>query len=198
MTDPERVTGFEGNINPVVLEKVVPMEELQALGIFYRSRHQRISFTTGAFDMIHVGHVRYLELARSLGDLLVVGLNSDLSVKQLKGDSRPILAERLRAEMLCYLASVAYVVIFPETTGAKTINILKPDAYLCVEGSWDGDLASKEEVRAMSGIGGKVYYSPRQNPTLSTSAIIERVIELERPKIIEELQRTFANGNGQK
>lgn len=188
----ERVIGFNGE-NPLVEKKLVPQEELAALGQFYRSRHRDIAFTTGVYDMIHVGHVRYLELAATLGDLLVVGLNSDSSVRQLKGDSRPILSEAQRAEMLCYLASVAYVTIFPELTGGRTISLLKPDAYLCVEGSWKGDLASKEEVVAISEYGGKVYYAPRQNPTLSTSAIIDRVKELERPTLIAELKRSFAN-----
>lgn len=193
----QRVTGFNGEVNPLLLKKVVPSEELAMLGAFLRARHTQIAFTTGVYDLIHVGHVRYLELAATLGDVLVVGLNSDSSVKQLKGPDRPILSEDKRAEMLCYLASVAFVTIFPETDGANTIRVLRPDAYLCVEGSWEGgDIASKSEVVAMADCGGRVYYSPRQSPTVSTSAILDRVKELQRPEIMEEIQRTFANGNG--
>lgn len=190
-----RVTGYEDGANPNVLHKLVPREELPQLGVFLRARQQRIAFTTGTFDMIHPGHVRYLELAGRLGDCLVVGLNSDTSVKSYKDPSRPILAESVRAEMLCYLATVAYVTIFPESTGAETIKLLKPDAYLCVIGSWKGDLATKDEVRAVADYGGEVFYAPPQGATISTSKIIEKIVQLHRPQMMEELQKAFANGH---
>lgn len=193
-----KLVGFKGEKNPLLKKKLVSQAELADLGDFYRKRGVKISFTTGAYDLVHVGHARYLELAATLGEVLVVGLNSDSSIKKYKGESRPIMGEIQRAEMLCYLSSVKYVVIYPELTGAETIRLLRPDAYLCVEGSWKGDLAAKEEVIAMAECKGKVFYTPRQSPVISTSAIIDRVKELERPAIMEELQRAFANGNGKK
>lgn len=193
-----RLVGFKGDKNPLLKKKLVTQSELVDLGEFYRKKGIKISFTTGAYDLVHVGHVRYLELASTLGEILVVGLNSDSSIKSYKGETRPIMGELQRAEMLCYLTSVKYVVIYPELTGAETIRLLKPDAYLCVEGSWKGDLAAKEEVVAMAEHGGKVFFTPRQSPIVSTSAIIDRVRELEKPAIMEELKRAFANGNDKK
>lgn len=190
-----RVTGYEDGVNPNVLHKLVSRDDLIQLGLFLKARHQKIAFTTGTYDMIHPGHVRYLELASRLGDCLVVGLNSDSSVKSYKDPSRPILTETVRAEMLCYLATVHYVTIFPESTGAETIRLLKPDAYLCVIGSWQGDLATKDEVKAVAEYGGKVFYAPPQGAIISTSKIIEKIVQLHKPKIMVELQKAFANGH---
>lgn len=198
MVPVRRLSGFRGEKNPILQKKLVRQDELADLGDFYRKRGMKISFTTGAYDLIHVGHVRYLELASTLGEVLVVGLNSDSSIKKYKGEGRPIMGELQRAEMLCYLSSVKYVVIYPELTGAETIRLLKPNAYLCVEGSWKGDLAAKDEVIAMAECGGKVFYTPRQSPVVSTSAIIDRVRELEKPAIMAELKKAFANGNDKK
>lgn len=190
-----KVMGFGDGANPNVLHKLVPREELPRLGNFLRARHQSIIFTTGTYDMIHPGHLRYLEVAGRLGDCLVVGLNSDSSVKSYKDSTRPILGENVRAEVLCYMAAVAFVTIFPESTGAETIRLLKPDAYLCVVGSWQGDLATKDEVRAVAEYGGDVYYAPPQGTTISTSKIIEKILQLHKPQMMQELQRAFANGH---
>jgi len=170
------IPGFsEVDISPSLTRKLIPREELSDLGDFLRRRGSSIAFTTGVFDMIHIGHVRYLQLARSLGDVLFAGVNTDNSVRHLKGEGRPILDQNVRAEMLSYLGIVDYISYFDEPTGAESIRILKPNSYLCVEGSWEGDIATKEEVIAMSELGGKVYYTPRQGPTISTSQIIEKI-----------------------
>lgn len=170
-----RIRGFSKGHHPAFHKKLLSREKLELLGSFYRDRGLRISFTSGTYDMIHVGHVRYLELAASLGDVLVVGLNSDTSVKSYKGPTRPILGEERRAEMLAALSSVDYITLYDEQTADEIINILKPDSYLCVEGSWkDGtDLETKAEVKAMLKHKGSVYLAPRQEPGLSTSVIIE-------------------------
>jgi D-beta-D-heptose 7-phosphate kinase/D-beta-D-heptose 1-phosphate adenosyltransferase len=91
---------------------------------------QKIVFTNGCFDVLHFGHVYYLQQARQLGDLLVVGLNSDASVKRLKGDSRPINGEKERAYVLAALAFVDYVVVFEEDTPEKIIKKVKPDVLV--------------------------------------------------------------------
>lgn len=157
-------------------QKLVPREELTELGDFLRRRNMRIAYTSGAYDLIHAGHTRYLQQAKRLGDVLVVGLNSDKSIKSYKDPDRPILVEMHRAETLSSLEDVNYITIYDETTGADVIKILKPNAYLCVEGSWEGSLETKEEVEAMAQVGGEVFYTPRQSPLLSTSKIINRVI----------------------
>ncbi|MBI5587973.1 MAG: D-glycero-beta-D-manno-heptose 1-phosphate adenylyltransferase [Deltaproteobacteria bacterium] len=98
-------------------------EELKAK----RKRGKKIVFTNGCFDIIHAGHVRYLNKARSLGDILVVGLNSDSSVKAIKGETRPIVPQNERAEVLSALTSVDYIVIFNDPTPVKLIREIKPD-----------------------------------------------------------------------
>lgn len=170
-----RVEGSSGKEHPMLKAKLVARDELSTLGNFLRKRGLQVVFTTGAYDMVHIGHGRYLELARSLGDVLIVGLNSDSSIKELKGPSRPILDEPRRAEMLSFFRSVDYINIYPETHGAEVIRLLKPDVYLCVEGSWEGDIGTKVEVQAMAEHEGKIVYSPRQDPSLSTSAIIDKI-----------------------
>ncbi len=187
-----RIEGFSSDIEsvyPGLRRKLLLREELLGTGDFLRRHGQKIAFTTGVFDMIHIGHARYLQLARSLGDVLVVGLNSDLSVRKLKGDGRPILGELRRAEMLSFLEQVDYLTIFSETDGSETIRLLKPDAYLCVEGSWEGDIETKAEVIAMAEHGGNIFHTSRQDPTLSTTAIIERIEAL----AVNDAMRQFSD-----
>lgn len=171
------IVGYAEDAHPAVKKKIVPRNKLKLLGDFHRDRSLRIAFTSGTYDMIHVGHVRYLELARSLGDILVVGLNSDASVRAYKGPSRPILGEERRAEMLAALSAVDYITFYDELTADTLIRILRPHAYLCVEGSWESgtDLETKAEVKAMFEHSGNVYLAPRQEPGLSTSALIELI-----------------------
>ena len=134
----------------------------------------RVVFTNGCFDLLHPGHVRCLEQARALGDLLVVGVNSDSSVRQLKGDARPILSQDERAEILAALAAVDYVVIFDEPTPRALIARLRPDV-LVKGGDWSPDeIVGREEVEAA---GGRVISIPLE-PGYSTSSIIERIHSL--------------------
>jgi len=99
------------------------------LGEHLRSAGHRIAFANGCFDLLHVGHVRYLESARQQGSVLVVGVNSDRAVSKLKGEGSPLLAEQHRAEMLAALESVDYVVIFDELTAEKILRDLRPDVH---------------------------------------------------------------------
>lgn len=184
----------ESEISPSLTRKLIPRDELAELGDFLRRRGNNMAFTTGVFDMIHIGHIRYLQLARSLGDVLVVGVNTDSSVKRLKGENRPILDQNKRAEMLSFLGIVDFITFFDEDTGAEAIRILKPKSYLCVEGSWEGDIATKQEVVAMTKMGGKIFYAPRQGPTVSTSAIIESISRKAVEKLAAELPRLVNEG----
>jgi len=132
---------------------------------------QRVVFTNGCFDLLHPGHIRSLELARELGDVLIVGLNSDASVRQLKGVGRPVIAERERAEILAALESVDAVVIFDDLTPRELISRLLPDV-LVKGGDWPGDqIVGREEVEAA---GGRVVSVPVV-PGYSTSAMLEKI-----------------------
>lgn len=108
-----------------------------------QARGERCVFTNGCFDLLHLGHVRYLQEARALGDFLVLGLNSDESVRSLKGSSRPLIPEQERAEILAALSCIDYVTIFPETTATALIECLRPAIY--VKG---GDYASTQSGEA--------------------------------------------------
>ena len=132
---------------------------------------QRVVFTNGCFDLLHPGHIRCLEQARSLGDLLVVAINSDASVRQLKGNGRPLVPQEERAEILAALAVVDYVVIFDALTPRELIVRLRPDV-LAKGGDWGPDeIVGREEVESA---GGCVVSIPLE-PGYSTTSILERV-----------------------
>lgn len=135
-----------------------------------RRTGKRIVFTNGVFDLLHPGHVRYLQAARREGDVLIVGLNSDRSVRSNKGPSRPIMPEQERAEVLAALACVDAVVLFDEETPAAIIERIQPDVL--VKGAdWAADaIVGRDTVEAR---GGKVVRVPIEEGW-STSAIIER------------------------
>lgn len=136
-------------------------------------------FTNGCFDLLHVGHIRYLNQAKSYGRSLVVGLNSDQSVQQIKPQelgkpSRPIIPAEQRAEILLGLKAVDAVVIFEETTATATISELQPDIY--VKGG-DYTVATLPEASTVKSYGGKISLIQVEIPT-STSGIIQRILEL--------------------
>lgn len=136
-----------------------------------RATGDRVVFTNGVFDLIHPGHLRYLQHARSLGDLLIIGLNSDASVRRNKGDGRPINPEAERAEVLAALACVDAVVLFDEDTPADIIRAIQPD--ILVKGAdWPADqIVGRDTVEAS---GGRVVRVPVEQG-YSTTAIIDRI-----------------------
>jgi rfaE bifunctional protein nucleotidyltransferase chain/domain len=149
-----------------LLELVEIVRERRALG------HQ-VVFTNGCFDLLHRGHTRLLQQARELGDLLIVGLNSDASVRRVKGPSRPVLPEEERAEVLSALASVDYVVFFDDPDPGSTIAALQPDV-LAKGADWAKDqIVGRETVE---GRGGRVVTIPLVEGS-STSGIIDRILE---------------------
>jgi rfaE bifunctional protein nucleotidyltransferase chain/domain len=134
----------------------------------------RLVFTNGCFDLLHPGHVQTLEASRDLGDALIVGLNSDASVRELKGEGRPILPENERAELLAALACVDAVVIYNEPTPRETIAALLPDV-LVKGGDWPGDkIIGREEIESA---GGKVVSVPIV-PSYSTTVILQSIQNL--------------------
>jgi D-beta-D-heptose 7-phosphate kinase/D-beta-D-heptose 1-phosphate adenosyltransferase len=138
---------------------------------------QRVVFTNGCFDLLHLGHIQTLEAARALGDALIVGVNSDGSVRKLKGNGRPVVCEQERAEILAALECVDAVVIFNDLTPRETIAALLPDV-LVKGGDWTSDqIIGREEVEAA---GGRVV-SVQVLPTYSTTAVLQSIRDLPPP-----------------
>ena len=109
------------------MSALTAIDKLVEIRKIIKSQNKKVVFTNGVFDILHSGHVDYLNKAKSLGDILIIGLNSDLSVKKIKGDKRPIVLEEERAFLLCNLKAVDYVTLFNEETPAKLIEKLIPD-----------------------------------------------------------------------
>ena len=151
--------------------RVLSLSEAGAFAADLHAQGQRVVFTNGVFDLLHPGHVRYLQAARDEGDALVVGVNSDRSVRANKGTSRPIVPEHERAELLAALACVDAVVIFDEDTPADIIRRVQPDVL--VKGAdWAADqIVGRDTVEAR---GGKVVRIPVE-PGWSTSNILARI-----------------------
>jgi len=138
-----------------------------------KSQKKKIVFTNGVFDIIHRGHIEYLKEAKSLGDVLIVGLNSDKSVKEIKGEKRPIISEENRAIVLSNLKPVDYVVIFNEDTPYELINAIKPD-ILVKGGDWSADKIVGSDI--VNSYGGQVRAIKFIENNSSTD-IIGRIIE---------------------
>ena len=137
-----------------------------------KSEGKKIVFTNGCFDILHVGHVRYLTAAKEFGDILIIGLNTDASVKMLKGNDRPINTETDRAEVLLALKAVDYVVLFGEKTAEELIAEVKPDIY--VKGG-DYTLETLPEAKIVQSYGGKVEFIPMVAGR-STTNVIKKII----------------------
>ena len=153
--------------------KILSKDELLAERARLRDAGQKLVFTNGVFDILHVGHVRYLEQARSLGDALVVAINSDASVRELKGAGRPLINETERAEILAALRAVSYVSVFDDVSPRSLIADLLPDV-LVKGGDYSLDeIHGREEVEAA---GGRVVSLPFVEG-VSSSALIERMKE---------------------
>jgi D-glycero-beta-D-manno-heptose 1-phosphate adenylyltransferase len=112
-----------------VSSKIIPKDGVRALGERLRREGRRVVFANGCFELLHVGHIRYLQAARDQGDVLVVGVNSDFSTRQLKGEGRPLLPAQARAELLAALESVSYVVIFEDLTAEAVLRDLRPELH---------------------------------------------------------------------
>ncbi len=153
--------------------KILPLDQLRTERELLRQAGKTVVFTNGCFDLLHPGHVRYLQQARALGDVLIVALNSDRSVRELKGDKRPILTEAERAEVMAALACVDFVTVFDEPTPRKIISALLPDV-LVKGGDWGiDDIIGREEVEAA---GGQVM-SLAFVEGCSTTDVIERIAQ---------------------
>ncbi len=153
-----------------IFTRDVLKEKLEAL----RNQGKKIAFTNGCFDILHVGHVRYLREAKKKADVLVLALNSDSSVRTLKGEKRPLVTENERAEVLEALDFIDFITIFDESTPLELINYLKPDV-LIKGGDWSEDkIVGREEVLKW---GGRVVIIPEVQGK-STTNVVEKIKNL--------------------
>jgi D-beta-D-heptose 7-phosphate kinase/D-beta-D-heptose 1-phosphate adenosyltransferase len=160
-------------IAPDAADKLKELDELDSTLESHRNRNEKIVFTNGCFDMLHVGHMKYLSFAREQGDLLVVALNSDASIRRLKGERRPILEETERVRLVGALSCVDYIVIFDDDSVLPTIEHVRPDV-LVKGGDYGLDgVVGRDFVEAA---GGAVVLAP-EIEGISTSTIVERVLE---------------------
>lgn len=150
---------------------LIPRENIASFCDTLRAAEQRVVFTNGCFDILHAGHVRYLAQARALGDCLVLGLNSDVSVRRLKGEGRPVNAELDRAAVLSALRSVDFVVLFDEPTAEDLIEKVRPAVY-----AKGGDYTRETlpEAKIVEKYGGEVRFIDLV-PGRSTTKIIEKI-----------------------
>lgn len=155
----------------MILTKLIPLENIAAVASELHAAGKKIVFTNGCFDIIHAGHAIYLEEARNLGDCLILGLNSDASVKRLKGESRPIVPQEERSIVAAALEMVDYVCIFEADTPYELIKLVQPDV-LVKGGDWGVDEIVGADLVLASG--GEVK-SLRYEAGLSSSSIIDRI-----------------------
>jgi len=155
-----------------MIMKTVQRDQIITIAATLKVAGKVVVFTNGCFDLLHSGHVRYLAAARRLGDCLIVGLNSDKSIRRLKGMTRPINGQEDRAEVLSALAAVDYVVIFDDHIAAGLVAAIKPDIY--VKGG-DYRIEDIPETQAVSSYGGKTMLIPLV-PGRSSSNIINKIV----------------------
>lgn len=153
---------------------VITQESLPALIEELRKAKKTIVFTNGCFDLIHIGHISYLEQAKALGDSLIVGINSDKSVRKIKGEKRPLINEAERAKIVSSLHFVDYVVVFDEETPISILDQIKPDIH--VKG---GDYKAEKlpEYKVVTSAGGRVVILPYISGR-STTSIIKSITDL--------------------
>jgi rfaE bifunctional protein nucleotidyltransferase chain/domain len=157
-------------------EKIIAWERLPAWRAGMRASGKRLVVTNGCFDLLHLGHVTYLETARSHGDALLVGVNGDAAVRQLKGPERPVIPEDDRAAVLAALESVDGVCIFAESTATRFLAAAQPDIYV-KGGDYTVDTLNQDERRTVEAAGGKIVIIPFL-PGKSTTALLKKIMRL--------------------
>jgi rfaE bifunctional protein nucleotidyltransferase chain/domain len=157
-------------------DKIIAWDDLPARRKKIRSTGKKLVVTNGCFDILHLGHVSYLETARSFGDALLVGVNSDAATRQLKGTGRPVNTETDRAAVLAALQSVDGVCIFTDVTATKFLAAAQPDIYV-KGGDYTLETLNQDERRAVESAGGKIILVPFV-PGKSTTALLEKISRL--------------------
>ncbi len=157
-------------------KRLISQGDLMTLHEKLNEKGKKIVFTAGSWDLVHVGQLRYLELAKSKGDILVVGVSSNDAIKRVKGPNKPILDEKIRAEMLTYLRCVDFVTILPEPSCQPSLGLLRPDVYVTVKEDWTENYKDSREYKTVTKYGGTVEVIDRQSTTISTTKIVQRAI----------------------
>jgi D-glycero-beta-D-manno-heptose 1-phosphate adenylyltransferase len=156
--------------------KIIAWDKLPEWRAAFRATGKKLVVTNGCFDLLHLGHVTYLESARNLGDALLVGMNGDYAARQLKGAGRPVNMEADRAAVLAALASVDGVCIFHEKNAVKFLAAAQPDIYV-KGGDYTLDTLNQDERRTVEQVGGKIAIIPLV-PGKSTTALLEKISRL--------------------
>ena len=156
--------------------KIIVWDQLPAWRAALRASGKKLAVTNGCFDILHLGHVTYLENARNFGDALLIGVNSDAAVRGLKGPTRPVNSETDRASVLAALQSVDGVCIFADTTATKFLAAAQPDLYI-KGGDYTLETLNQDERRAVESAGGKIILVPFV-PGKSTTALLEKITRL--------------------
>jgi D-beta-D-heptose 7-phosphate kinase/D-beta-D-heptose 1-phosphate adenosyltransferase len=157
-------------------DKIIPWDQLPFWRQQVRAGGRQLVVTNGCFDLLHLGHVTYLEQARNFGDALLLGVNSDAAVRGLKGPSRPVNSESDRAAVLAALASVDGVCIFTDTTATQFLAAAQPDIYV-KGGDYTLATLNQDERRAVESAGGKIFLVPFV-PGKSTTGLLEKIAKL--------------------
>lgn len=167
-------------------KRLVAQSDLMTLHDALQEKGKKVVFTAGSWDLLHVGQCRYLEAAKARGDLLVVGVSSNDAIRKVKGPNKPILDEKIRAEMLTYLRSVDYVTILPEPSCQPSLGLLKPDIFITVKEDWASEYKDSKEYKTVTKYGGTVEVVDRQSTALSTTKIVQRAIGGELGSIFKD------------
>lgn len=157
-------------------KRLIAQGDLIELGEKLREAGKKIVFTAGSWDLIHAGQCRYLERAKERGDVLVVGVSSNAAIKKVKGPNKPILDEKIRAEMLTFLRSVDFVTILPEPSCVPSLGLLKPNVYVTVREEWTSNYRESKEYKTVTDYGGEMLVIDRQSTSVSTTQILQRAI----------------------
>lgn len=157
-------------------KRLIDQSDLMALHEQLKGKNKKVVFTAGSWDLLHVGQCRYLEEAKREGDILVVGVSSNAAIRKVKGPNKPILDEKIRAEMLTYLRSVDFITILPEPSCQPSLGLLKPDVFITVKEDWAADYQNSKEYKTVTKYGGTVKVVDRQSTALSTTKIVQRAI----------------------
>lgn len=157
-------------------KRLVGQSDLMTLHEKLIEKGKTVVFTAGSWDLVNVGQLRYLEEAKKLGDILVVGVSSNDAIRRVKGPNKPVLDEKLRAETLTYLSSVDFVTIIPEPSCQPSLGLLRPDFYVTVKEDWTENFKESKEYKTVIKYGGEVVVIDRQSTSVSTTKIIQRAI----------------------
>lgn len=157
-------------------KRLIDQSDLMSLHEQLKARGKKIVFTAGSWDLLHVGQCRYLEKVKSHGDILVVGVSSNDAIRRVKGPNKPVLDEKLRAEMLTYLRPVDFVTILPEPSCTPSLGLLRPDVFVTVNEDWTEEYLNSKEYKTVTKYGGEVVVIERQSTAVSTTKIIQRAI----------------------